>query len=158
MAFLCSLSSKAMAAYVVHHFEWDRHGIAFPPSPLSNEFQALCPRYVLAVAEEAVEDYELPELPQVVFYAMLLNDAERLVVLHGRALRTLESALTELRWSIFELWVWLYSDQIFVARFQTKYAPEESSGPGQQEEGSKVDPEGEDSATEEAASPFDDDK
>ena len=47
--------------------------------------------------EEAAEDYELPELPQVIFYAMLLNEAERLGVLQGRLLQTLESALTELR-------------------------------------------------------------
>ncbi|KAJ8442131.1 LOW QUALITY PROTEIN: hypothetical protein Cgig2_011321 [Carnegiea gigantea] len=132
MAFSRSLSTKEMAKYVVRHFEWDRHGMAFPPSPLPKDFQALCPSYELVVEEEAAEDYELPDLSQVIFYAMLLNEAERLGVLHGRALRTLESAFTELRWT----------------RFQTKAELEGSSGAGQQEEGSEVEPAGESSATE----------
>ena len=89
---------------------------------------------------------------------MLLNEAERLGVLHGRALRTLELALTELRWSTFESWVWLYSDRIFETRFRTKAKPEKSSGAGQQEEDSEAKQEGESSATEGAASSSDDDK
>jgi len=97
MAFPRSLSTKEMIEYVVRHFTWDQRGVAFPPSPLPKDFQALCPSYELAVAEEAAEDYELLELPQVIFYAMLLNEAERLGVLYGRALRTSELALTELR-------------------------------------------------------------
>jgi len=39
------------------------------PSPLLKDFQALCPSYELVMAEEAAEDYELLELPQVIFYA-----------------------------------------------------------------------------------------
>ncbi|KAJ8438935.1 hypothetical protein Cgig2_012830 [Carnegiea gigantea] len=158
MAFLRSLSTKEMAKYVVRHFAWDRCGAAFPQSPLPKDFQALCPGYELAVAEEAAEDYELPELPQAIFYTMLLNEAERLGVLNRRALRMLELALTEFHWSTFESWVWLYGDQIFEVRFRTKAAPEESSGAGLQEEGSEVEPEGEGSANEGAAYPFDDDK
>jgi len=76
MAFLRSLSTKEMAEYVVRHFEWDRHGVAFPLSPLLKDFQALCPSYELAIAEEATECFKLRELPQVIFYAMLLNYAE----------------------------------------------------------------------------------
>ena len=38
------------------------------------------------MAKEAVEHFELPELSQVIFYAMLLNEANRLGVLHGKAL------------------------------------------------------------------------
>ncbi|KAJ8429206.1 hypothetical protein Cgig2_012334 [Carnegiea gigantea] len=72
---------------------------------------------------------------------MLLNEAERRRALHGRALRTLESALTDLRWSTFESWVWLYGDRIFEALFQTKAAPKEK--------GSEVEPKGEGSASEE---------
>ncbi|KAJ8428793.1 hypothetical protein Cgig2_009978 [Carnegiea gigantea] len=124
MAFPHSLSTKEMAEYV-----------------------ALYSSYELAVAEEAAEDYELPELPQVIFYAMLLKKAERLGVLHGQALRTLESALTELHWSTFESLVWLYGDWIFEARFPTKMTPEESSGANPKEESSDVELEGEGSAS-----------
>ncbi|KAJ8422442.1 hypothetical protein Cgig2_019159 [Carnegiea gigantea] len=135
-----------MAEYVVRHLAWDRRGATFPLSPLPKDFQALCLSYELAVAEEAAEDYELPELPQMIFYAMPLVEAERLGVLHGGALRTLESALTELHWSIFESWVWLYDDLIFEAQFQMKVAPQESSRAGLQEEGSEVELKGEGSA------------
>jgi len=48
------------------------------------------------MAEEAAGCFELPELPQVIFYAMLLNEAVKLGVLHGRTLWEMESALTEL--------------------------------------------------------------
>jgi len=62
------------------------------------------------VVEEAAEYYEFPELPEVIFYAMVLNEAERLGVLQERALGSLESALIELYWGNFESWVWLYGD------------------------------------------------
>ncbi|KAJ8444871.1 LOW QUALITY PROTEIN: hypothetical protein Cgig2_029802 [Carnegiea gigantea] len=100
-----------------YHFEWGRHGVAFPPSPLLNDFQAF---YELAVAEEAARRFGPPKLPRVNFYAMLLNEAERLGVLYGRTLRVIDSALTELRWSTFESWVWLNRDRIFEAWFQAK--------------------------------------
>jgi len=105
MAFPRSLDTEVMVEYVTHHFAWDRCGVAFPPLPFPKYFQALCPSFELAVAKEAVEYYELPELPQVIFYAMLLNEAERLGVVQGRALRFLESALVELHWSTFESWI-----------------------------------------------------
>ncbi|KAJ8435821.1 hypothetical protein Cgig2_017116 [Carnegiea gigantea] len=91
-----------MAEYVVRHFDWDQRGVALSPSPLPRDFQALSPCYELTVAEEAAEHFELLKLPQLIFYTMLLNEAERLEVLHRRALQTLESALTELHWNAFE--------------------------------------------------------
>jgi len=79
-----------MAEYVILQFTWDRCGVAFPPSPLPKDYQALYPSYELVMAEEASEDYETLELAQVIFYSMLLNEAERLGVFNGRTLRTLE--------------------------------------------------------------------
>jgi len=105
------------------------------------------------VTEEAAEYYELPELPQVIFYAMLLNEVERFGVLQGRPLQSLESALIELHWSTFKSWVWLYGDRIFEARFHPKVGLGESLGAGRQEEGLEVEPDGEDSAIERATSP-----
>ena len=88
---------------------------SFPPSPLPKDFQTLCPGFELAVAERAAEYYGLSELPQVIFYAMLLNEAEGLGVLQGQVLRSLESAITELCWSAFKSWVWLFGDRIYEA-------------------------------------------
>ncbi|KAJ8444806.1 hypothetical protein Cgig2_014995 [Carnegiea gigantea] len=82
--------TNEMAQHVAYHFEWVRRGVAFPPLPLPNDFQALCPSYELAVAEEFAQCFELPELPQVIFYAILLKEAERLGVLHGRTLRIIK--------------------------------------------------------------------
>ncbi|KAJ8421645.1 hypothetical protein Cgig2_019218 [Carnegiea gigantea] len=84
MAFPHSLDRKTMSEYVTHHFAWDRRGIAFPPSPLPKDFQTLCPGFELAMAEQAAEYYELSELPQLIFYAMLLSEVERLGVLQGQ--------------------------------------------------------------------------
>ena len=52
MAFPRSLSTKEMTEYVIRHFAWDQRGLLFPPSPLPKDFQALCPSYELAMAEE----------------------------------------------------------------------------------------------------------
>ncbi|KAJ8427499.1 hypothetical protein Cgig2_028170 [Carnegiea gigantea] len=140
MAFPHSLSTGEMAEYVTYHFEWDRRRVAFLPSPLLKDFSALCPSYELAVAKEAARHFELPELPQVIFYAMLLNEVERLGVLHRRTLR-------------------LNRDRIFEARFWAKVEQkEESSRAGQEEEGSEAEREEESLATEGAASPSDDNK
>ncbi|KAJ8428285.1 hypothetical protein Cgig2_027417 [Carnegiea gigantea] len=70
------LLCREIAEYVAYHFEWDRCGVTFPPPPPPKDFQALCPSYELAVAEEAAGCFELPELSQVIFYTMLLNEAE----------------------------------------------------------------------------------
>ncbi|KAJ8435910.1 LOW QUALITY PROTEIN: hypothetical protein Cgig2_010029 [Carnegiea gigantea] len=96
-------------------------GLLFP------DFQALCPSYKLAVAEEAAWCFELPELPQAIFYAMLLNEAGRLGVLYGQMLHVIELTLTKLRWSTFESWVWLNGDRIFEARFWVKAEQKEES-------------------------------
>ncbi|KAJ8419891.1 hypothetical protein Cgig2_017701 [Carnegiea gigantea] len=53
---------------------WDGLSPVAPPKRLSD----LCPGFELAVDEEAPECYELAELPQVIFYATLLNGAEKL--------------------------------------------------------------------------------
>ncbi|KAJ8421146.1 LOW QUALITY PROTEIN: hypothetical protein Cgig2_027444 [Carnegiea gigantea] len=62
-------------------------------------------------------------------YVTFLNEAERLGVLHGQTLRVMESALTELRWSTFESWVWLNGDRIFEAQ-QRISQRKRARGPG----------------------------
>ncbi|KAJ8419343.1 hypothetical protein Cgig2_003520 [Carnegiea gigantea] len=82
------------------------------------------------MAEQAAEYYELPELLQVIFYAMLLNEAEKLGVLHGPRLRSLEMTLTELCWGAFESWIWLFSDRVYEARFLPKSGSDEGTRAG----------------------------
>ena len=52
--------------------------------------------FVLVEAEKYASDYEVPELPKVVFLAMLLNDAMKLGVLRGWMIGIIESAPKEL--------------------------------------------------------------
>ncbi|KAJ8431112.1 hypothetical protein Cgig2_015680 [Carnegiea gigantea] len=106
-------------------------GLLFPPSPLPKDFQALSPSYELVVAEEVAQRFELPELPPVIFYRMLLNEAERLGVLYGQMLR--EESLRSRQ-------------------------EEEGLGAEREEEGLEAEREEESSATKGAASPLDDDK
>ncbi|KAJ8435272.1 hypothetical protein Cgig2_026011 [Carnegiea gigantea] len=102
------------------------------PLPLPNDFQALCPSFVLAVTAEAAQCFQLPELPQVIptqrflsklrdgrlsrldrlarlrgptFYAMLLNDAVELGVVSGPMAVDLKLTLEGLRWLLFESWL-----------------------------------------------------
>ncbi|KAJ8420396.1 LOW QUALITY PROTEIN: hypothetical protein Cgig2_013883 [Carnegiea gigantea] len=149
MAFLCSLDTKAMSEFVIRRFSWDQRGKAFPPSSLPKDFRSLCPDFDLAVAELAVEHYELPELPQAIFYAMLLNEAEKLSVLQGLRLRSLEVVLTELRWGVFESWIWLFSDRIYEAQFCLKSGSSEGARGGRQRESSSEGVAADDAAPEE---------
>ncbi|KAJ8426511.1 hypothetical protein Cgig2_023270 [Carnegiea gigantea] len=78
MVFSRSLITDAMALYVLGNFEWYCMEVAFPPRPLPFDYEEVCPDFVLAEVEEYVRDYEVPELSQVVYLAMLLNDAVKL--------------------------------------------------------------------------------
>ncbi|KAJ8420864.1 hypothetical protein Cgig2_021280 [Carnegiea gigantea] len=158
MAFHRSLSTGEMAEYVAYHFEWDRREVAFPPLPLPNDFQALCPSYELAVSKEAARRFELLELSQVIFYAMLLNEVERLGVLYGWKLRVMESALTELRWSTFESWVWLNGDRILEPRFREKVKRKKESLDAERVASSSDSDEQGETGQEGIASPSDDDE
>ncbi|KAJ8443504.1 hypothetical protein Cgig2_016987 [Carnegiea gigantea] len=91
MAFSHSFDTKAMIEFVVRRFQWDWQGKAFLPSPFPKDFRSLCLDSDLATAEQAAAQFELPKLPQVIFYAMLLNVAKRLGVLHGPRFQSLES-------------------------------------------------------------------
>ncbi|KAJ8424550.1 hypothetical protein Cgig2_011564 [Carnegiea gigantea] len=114
-------------------------------SPMSRDFT----RYIRCAAEY----YRLPELSQVIFYAMLLNEAERLGVLQGQRLRSLEVAITELHWSAFESWIWLFSDRVYEAQFSPKGGSRENTGASRQEESSGRGAADVDAGPERAASP-----
>ncbi|KAJ8441585.1 hypothetical protein Cgig2_023149 [Carnegiea gigantea] len=61
--------------------------MTFPPRPLPSDYKELCPDFILAEAEECARYYEVPELPQVVFLVMLLNDTVKLNILHRWMIR-----------------------------------------------------------------------
>ncbi|KAJ8420765.1 hypothetical protein Cgig2_030941 [Carnegiea gigantea] len=73
--------------------------------PLLENFHALCPRFSLPKAKGVATDFELPEMVQATFYAMLWNEAVELGVASGFMAEGLKSALVGLRWSSFEVWM-----------------------------------------------------
>ncbi|KAJ8429990.1 hypothetical protein Cgig2_033915 [Carnegiea gigantea] len=91
-----------MADYIRESFIWCWRRATRPPRPLSEDYHVLCPRFSLPEAEGAAADFELPEMVQATFYAMLLNEAIELGVVHGFIAEGLRSALVGLRWSSFE--------------------------------------------------------
>ncbi|KAJ8420778.1 LOW QUALITY PROTEIN: hypothetical protein Cgig2_011067 [Carnegiea gigantea] len=102
MAFPHFLRTSEMTLYVLENFKWDWREATFPPLPLIDNCQDLSPDFDLTEAKEAVQDFLLPKISQVVFYVMLLNDPVRQGVLSRGMIEILESAL----WSAFEEWVW----------------------------------------------------
>ncbi|KAJ8431879.1 hypothetical protein Cgig2_001571 [Carnegiea gigantea] len=90
--------------YILDNFEWYRREVVFPSRPLPYDYKELCSDFDLAVAKEYAQDYEVPELHQVLFMAMPLNDAVRLGMLSGWIIAVMDSALKELRWNAFQAW------------------------------------------------------
>ncbi|KAJ8436130.1 hypothetical protein Cgig2_001157 [Carnegiea gigantea] len=120
-----------MALYVLGSFEWHRREVVFSLRHLPYDYEELCPSFDLVMAEEYAQDYEAPELPQVVFMVMLLNDAVKLAVLRGWMIVVMESALKELRWNAFQAWTGRNRGRIMEARRQEASSDsdkEESSG------------------------------
>ncbi|KAJ8430365.1 hypothetical protein Cgig2_007595 [Carnegiea gigantea] len=120
MGFPRSLTTDEMALYVLGNFEWYSREVTFPPFPLQSDYEELYSDFVLAAAEEYARDSKVPELPLVVFLAMLLNDTVKLGVLRG--------------WMI-EAWVGRNRGRILEARRQevlSNSEEEESSGSNDQ--------------------------
>jgi len=74
-----------MSEFVIRRFLWVQQGKASAPSPFPKDFRPLCSDFDLAAVEHAAAYYELPELPQAIFYAMLLNETEKLGVAWANA-------------------------------------------------------------------------
>ncbi|KAJ8438772.1 hypothetical protein Cgig2_009890 [Carnegiea gigantea] len=104
MGFPHSLKTNEMALYALENFEWYCREVALPPLPLLSDYKDLRLDFDLAATEEAAHNFGLSEMVQVVFLAMLLNDAVTLGVLRGWLIDIMESALKELCWSIFQAW------------------------------------------------------
>ncbi|KAJ8432238.1 hypothetical protein Cgig2_007639 [Carnegiea gigantea] len=96
MAFPPLYDSREMAGYVKESFLWCWRRALRPPHPLLEDYYVLCPHFSLTEAEGAVADFELPEMVQVTFYAMLLNEAVELGVVCGFMAEGRKSALVRI--------------------------------------------------------------
>ncbi|KAJ8423646.1 hypothetical protein Cgig2_006677 [Carnegiea gigantea] len=107
-----------MANYVRESFIWRWRSASCPPRPLPEDFHALCLRFSLSKAEGTTADFELPEIVQVTFYAMLLNEAVELGVTHDFTVESMKSSLVGLRWSTFDVWMGCVNHVLRAARLQ----------------------------------------
>ena len=83
MAFPSFRETEEMADYVRENFRWHWRSALRPLRPLSEDYRELCLHFVLSKVEAAAHDFELPEMIQDAFCAILLNDAVRLDIVIG---------------------------------------------------------------------------
>ena len=75
MVFPSFHGTEEMVDYVRETFKWHLSGVSRPPLPLPENHQDLCPSFTLSeVEEEAAWDFDIPEMTQATFYAMVVND------------------------------------------------------------------------------------
>ncbi|KAJ8421484.1 hypothetical protein Cgig2_014962 [Carnegiea gigantea] len=97
-----SPSTEEVADNVRETFRWHWRSASHPLRPLPEDYRELCPCFTLSEAEEAAHDFNLPEMVQATFYAMLLNDAMELGIASGFIDVDLKVSLEGLRWTPFK--------------------------------------------------------
>ena len=102
MAYPLLRDTREMADFVRGSFRWHWWSDIRLPCPLPNDYQDLCPRFVISNAEQAAHDFELPEMVHATFYTMLLNDAMTLALVGGFIAASLKASLEGLQWLSFE--------------------------------------------------------
>jgi len=74
MAFPHLHDTGEMANFMRKSFRWPWRSATCPSRPLPDDYRDLCPHFTLSNEESAAVDFELLEIIQVTFYAILLND------------------------------------------------------------------------------------
>ncbi|KAJ8426452.1 hypothetical protein Cgig2_031101 [Carnegiea gigantea] len=128
MAFPPLHDTSEMTDFVRESFTWHWRRATCLPCPLLDDYQDLCPRFSLPEAERAALDFELPEMVQATFYAMLLNDAVELGIVSGFLTDDLKSSLEGLRWTSFEAWLSHTSHDLREAQLRQQTLPSEVHG------------------------------
>ncbi|KAJ8438991.1 LOW QUALITY PROTEIN: hypothetical protein Cgig2_012987 [Carnegiea gigantea] len=72
-------------------FHW--RSASRPSRLLPEDYQELCPHFTLSEVEEAARDFDLSEMVQATFYAMLLNDVVELGIARGFIATYLKASL-----------------------------------------------------------------
>jgi len=69
---------------------------------LSLDFHVICPSFDRRDAEDVAQRLEVPKIMQVTFYAMVMNDALELGILHDAVARILKIVVVDPNWFSFE--------------------------------------------------------
>ncbi|KAJ8439962.1 hypothetical protein Cgig2_013589 [Carnegiea gigantea] len=75
MGFIGTNFTNDMAYHVRDTFYWVRRGSMWPPSPLPEDYDDLCPNFDPYEVEKITWEAQIPELMQATFYAMVLGVA-----------------------------------------------------------------------------------
>ena len=75
------------------------------PRPLPDDYQDLCPCFVIFEAEQVAPDFGLPKMVYATFFAMLLNDVVRLGLVGRFITASVKASPEGLQWSSFESWM-----------------------------------------------------
>jgi len=86
-----------MADHVREIFKWHLWAASRPPRPLPKDYRDLCPGFTRPDTEDAARDFDIPEIIQATFYAMVVNDDIELFVMSRDMTGALKSALKGLR-------------------------------------------------------------
>ncbi|KAJ8424355.1 hypothetical protein Cgig2_015739 [Carnegiea gigantea] len=98
-------------------------------SSASRRFPPLCLCFSLPEAESAAADFELPEMVQAIFYDMLLSEAIKLGVLRDFIAKGMKSALGDLRWSSFKVWMSCVDHELTEPQLRRQAVAVEVCGP-----------------------------
>ena len=63
--------TEEMVDHIRETFKWHLRRASRPPRPLPEDYWDLCPSFTLPDAEEAARDFDIPEIIQAIFYAMV---------------------------------------------------------------------------------------
>jgi len=74
-------------------------------SPVPQRLPGLCLAFTPPEMEEAVRDFDILEIVQATFYAILVNDDMELSVVSRDMAEDFKSTRKGLRWTTFEFWL-----------------------------------------------------
>ncbi|KAJ8438793.1 hypothetical protein Cgig2_023827 [Carnegiea gigantea] len=97
--------TREMADYVRESFIWRWRKATRLRHPLPEDYHILCPRFSLPEAERAAAHFELPEMVQVAFYIILLNEAVELGLSRRLTMDCVMWAMRKLDWGPVEAWL-----------------------------------------------------
>ena len=142
MAFPPLDGTREMADFVRESFRWHWRSATRLPHPLPDDYQDLFPHLTLSDVERATLDFELPEMIQVTFYAMLLNNAVEPGIVSIFLVVNLKLTLKGLRWTSFEAWLSCTSHDLQEGQLQQRTLPFGAGGSmdGQEERSGSTGP------------------
>ncbi|KAJ8422560.1 hypothetical protein Cgig2_005758 [Carnegiea gigantea] len=94
------------ADYVRDNFRWALKEPSAPgPKPLPSDYHGLCLRFDLGVATRYAHDSNILEMVQIIFYAMVIDDAAKLGLSRRLTMDCVMWVMRKLDWGPVEAWL-----------------------------------------------------